>query len=75
MDKFRIHYKCVKAPKPQTGLEGFEKEGIYTGRSFNGFYEVSAYWGSGKPTKLISKNLFQEHFEIVPSEELVPVKA
>jgi hypothetical protein len=70
MDRLRIHYKCKKIPKSNSGLDGFEMDGTYTGRSFNGFYEVCSNWGSGKPTKLISKEIFEEYFEVVPQEVL-----
>jgi len=68
MDKFRISYKCIKVPKSNSGMDGFEKDQYYTGRAFNGFYEISPQWGSGKPTKLISKLIFNEHFEVTDNE-------
>lgn len=65
MDKFRIQYKCNKAPKPNTGLEGFYVDQQYVGRSFNGLFEVTPQWGNGKQTRLIRKNEFEEYFELV----------
>ena len=70
MDKYRINYKCIKVPKPTTGLEGFELERVYAGRSFNGYYEVSADWGSGKKTQLITKQIFDEYFELAGPSQL-----
>ena len=71
MDRFRIEYKCIKVPKPSSGLEGFEEGKSYVGRSFNGFFEVASSWGSGKQTKLISKAYFEEHFELVGVPQVV----
>lgn len=65
MDKFRINYKCNKAPKPHSGLEGFMVDHQYEGRAFNGLYEVTAQWGNGKQTRLIPKTEFEEYFELV----------
>ena len=65
MDKFRIQYKCNKAPKPNTGLEGFMVDQQYVGRSFNGLFEVTPQWGNGKQTRLIQKNEFEEYFELI----------
>ncbi len=65
MDRYRIEFKCNKVPKPNTGLEGFDAEKNYVGRAFNGLYEVSSSWGSGKQTKLINKTIFEEYFEVI----------
>ena len=65
MDKFRIQYKCNKAPKPNTGLEGFLVDQQYVGRSFNGLFEVTPQWGNGKQTRLIPKNEFEQYFELI----------
>ena len=65
MDKFRIQYKCNRAPKPSAGLEGFLVDQQYIGRSFNGLYEVTPQWGNGKQTKLLQKTEFEKYFELV----------
>lgn len=65
MDKFRINYKCNKAPKPCAGLEGFMVDQLYVGRSFNGLFEVTPQWGNGKQTKLLKKTEFEEYFELI----------
>lgn len=65
MDKFRIHFKCNKEPQPHSGLEGFNTDSLYTGRSFNGFYEVSPKWGNGKQTRLLKQAEFEQYFEVV----------
>ena len=70
MDKFRIIFQCNKPPKSAAGLEGYEPEKQYVGRTFNGLYEISPSWGSGKQTKLITKALFDEYFEVVKKTEV-----
>lgn len=65
MDKFRITYQCNKIPTAILGLEGFEIQKKYVGRTFNGFFEVSPRWGSGNQTKMINKVIFQEYFELI----------
>ena len=65
MDKFRINYKCNKAPKPHSGLEGFMVDQQYIGRAFNGLYEVTPQWGNGKQTRLLQKTEFEEYFELI----------
>lgn len=72
MDKFRIQYKCNKAPRPSTGLEGFMVDHMYVGRSYNGLFEVTPQWGNGKQTKLLRKNEFEQYFELVTSRLLQP---
>ncbi len=66
MDRYRIQFKCNKQPKPNAGLDGFDVEKNYVGRSFNGLYEVTPSWGSGRQTKLINKSIFEEYFEVLP---------
>ncbi|AHM61216.1 hypothetical protein D770_14810 [Flammeovirgaceae bacterium 311] len=66
MDKFRINYKCNKMPKANSGLEGFTLDRTYTGRSFNGLFEVTPQWGNGKQTKLLQRQEFEEYFEVIP---------
>ncbi|MGK7393056.1 MAG: hypothetical protein ACNS62_00740 [Candidatus Cyclobacteriaceae bacterium M3_2C_046] len=65
MDKYRIHYKCFKQPKPNSELAGFDVEKIYTGRAFNGLFEVTPDWGSGQQTKIIEKSIFNQYFEML----------
>ncbi|MBX9852201.1 MAG: hypothetical protein K2X86_10655 [Cytophagaceae bacterium] len=57
----RIEYKCVKTPEG-THLKGFTKGNTYTGRSFNGLYEVSSEWASHQPSHLIDKKEFDKFF-------------
>lgn len=75
MDKFRINYKCNKAPKANTGLEGFMVDRTYTGRSFNGLFEVTPAWGNGKQTKLLQRQEFEEYFEVLPTAFLLQQSA
>ncbi|MGB3181446.1 MAG: hypothetical protein WBB45_08650 [Cyclobacteriaceae bacterium] len=70
MENYRIQYKCFKVPRPGTGLDGFLLDTEYTGRSFNGLFEVTPEWGSGKQTKLLDRNIFRQYFELV-SQPLV----
>lgn len=65
MDKYRIVYKCNKQPKPHSGLEGFLPEHTYTGRAFNGLYEVTPQWGNGRGSRLLQRREFEEYFEEV----------
>ncbi|MEM7550631.1 MAG: hypothetical protein AAF363_13195 [Bacteroidota bacterium] len=65
MDKFKIEFKCVKEPKSHSGLDGFQIDKVYKGRSFNGLFEVTPKWGNGEPTKVIETSLFKQYFEIL----------
>lgn len=70
MDKFRITFKCVKTPKDFSTLEGYAADKQYIGRSYNGLYEVSAHWGSDRPTALITKQLFDQYFILMEKTAL-----
>lgn len=65
MDKYKIIYKCLKSPNGSAGLDGYTEEKEYTGRAFNGFFEVSPKWGSGHSTKLIDKGTFFKYFDLI----------
>lgn len=65
MDKFKISFKCSKEPQGAIGLFGFEPEKAYTGRSYNGLFEVSTDWGRGKPTILLDRKIFDRYFELL----------
>lgn len=65
MNKFKIHYICNKAPDKWIHLDGFEEGVIYTGRMFNGVFEVTPNWGGDLPTKMISRKIFDSFFEMV----------
>lgn len=75
MDRYRISFVCSKLPDQQTGLKGFKVGKTYEGRAFNGLFELSPKWGSGEESKLISKSLFNEYFEIIDQNELVKTSA
>ncbi len=65
MDKFKINFVCNKEPDHKLRIPGFKLGEIYSGRSFNGLFEISARWGSDDPTRLLSKKTFSEFFEII----------
>ncbi len=65
MDKFRIAFRCSKQPELNTGLLGFEPEKHYTGRAYNGLFEISTEWGRGRPTLVLDKKLFERYFELI----------
>ncbi len=65
MDRYKISYKCNKQPETSTGLSGFEPHKSYTGRAYNGFFEISSEWGRGKPTMLLDKKSFEQYFELI----------
>ena len=65
MDKFRISFICNKEPDEKFRMSGFKAGEIYSGRMFNGLYEISPRWGSDDPTRILSKKTFNEYFEIV----------
>lgn len=70
MDKFRITFKCIKIPRDLSSLEGYAADKQYTGRTYNGLFEVSTHWGSDRPTALISKQLFDQYFILLEKAEL-----
>ncbi len=65
MDKFRIQFKCNKRPKPSLGLEGYEPNQKYVGRSYNGVYEIAPSWGTGNITRMVDGKTFEEYFELM----------
>lgn len=65
MDKFKISFKCNKEPNESIGLFGFEHDKAYTGRTYNGLFEVSADWGRGKPTIILDRKIFERYFELL----------
>lgn len=68
MDRFKISFKCSKQPEVNTGILGFEPEKNYTGRSYNGLFEISTEWGRGKPTILLDKKIFDRYFELIQEQ-------
>lgn len=65
MDRFKISFKCSRQPEGNTGLFGFEPEKFYTGRAYNGLFEISSEWGKGKPTTVLEKKIFDRYFELL----------
>ncbi len=65
MDKFKIRYTCHSIPEATSKLKGFELEGMYEGRMYNGLVEVSPHWGDGRPTRVISVAEFRKYFQFV----------
>lgn len=65
MDRFRVSFKCIKEPKAQSGLEGYELNKSYVGRSYNGLFEISSRWGDGGVTKVVEKQTFNQYFEVI----------
>lgn len=62
-----IRFKCHKSPESTSSLEGFTKGNTYIGRSFNGFYQISAKWGSGMQTAMLNQQQFEQYFELEES--------
>lgn len=75
MDRYRINFVCNKVPDQNTGLRGFKIGEQYEGRAFNGLFELNAKWGSGTESKLISKSLFDEYFQLRVEQQLVQTSA
>jgi hypothetical protein len=71
MDRYRINFVCNKLPDQKTGLRGFKVGENYEGRAYNGLFELNAKWGSGTESKLISKSLFDEYFELKEENQYV----
>ncbi|SMG43069.1 hypothetical protein SAMN05661096_02973 [Marivirga sericea] len=75
MDRYRINFVCNKLPDQKTGLMGFKIGENYEGRAFNGLFEINAKWGSGTESKLISKSLFDEYFELLQQDQYFQTSA
>jgi hypothetical protein len=75
MDRYRINFVCNKLPDQKTGLNGFKVGENYEGRAFNGLFEINAKWGSGTESKLISKSLFKEYFELLQQDQYFQTSA
>jgi hypothetical protein len=65
----KILYKCIKTPDGST-FQGFEKNKIYKGRTFNGLFEISEEWATHKPTYLLEQKEFDKFFQLVEQAEL-----
>ncbi len=65
MDKYRINFKCNKTPKANLGLEGYEPDKQYAGRTFNGVFEIAPNWGKDFPTRMLDGKIFFEYFELI----------
>jgi hypothetical protein len=75
MDRYRINFVCNKLPDQKTGLKGFKVGKNYEGRAFNGLFEINSKWGSGTESKLISKSLFSEYFELLQQDQYFQTSA
>ncbi len=71
MDKFKINFVCNKEPDNTLRISGFKIGEVYSGRSFNGLFEISPRWGSDDPTRILTKKTFSEFFEII-EKDLIP---
>ncbi len=67
----KIEYKCVRVPE-LSGLQGFSKDQVYKGRTFNDLFEVSVEWASHKPTFLLEKRDFDKYFQVIPERVREP---
>ena len=72
LDRFKISFKCNTQPNEGTGLRDFKPNRTYIGRAYNGLFEISTDWGSGKPTVLLDRKMFERYFEI-EAREMVEV--
>jgi hypothetical protein len=65
MDNFKIEFICNKRPVNDSLKGPYIPGQKYIGRSYNGLYEISPKWGSDLPTKVVTRKLFEEYFELV----------
>ncbi len=65
-DKFKIQFRCSRRPDEHSGLADFEVNKCYTGRTYNGLYEIAPEWGRGKPSVLLRRRLFDRYFKVMP---------
>jgi hypothetical protein len=65
----KILYKCIKTPDGSS-FQGFEKNKVYKGRTFNGLFEISEEWATHKPTYLLEKKDFDKFFQLIEQKEL-----
>ena len=63
-DPFRIRYECYRAPSFSAGQCSFRVGEVYSGRLYNGIYQVSADWGREEAHHL-SKGEFETYFRLV----------
>lgn len=75
MDRYKINFVCTKLPDQKTGLRGFKVGASYEGRAFNGLFQLNAKWGSGTESKLISKSLFNEYFDLIEEKQYMKTSA
>ena len=66
VDPFRITFHCFRLPETGSKLVGFKDNRLYTGRYYNGLYEISVDWGRSKPF-LIEKKQFEKYFQLTTS--------
>ena len=68
-DQFKISYECYCAPLLSNKQHSFKVGKIYSGRYYNGLYQVSADWGR-EETHHLSRSEFEAYFRLVnrPSE-------
>ena len=64
IDQYRITFRCYQRPDNNSQLIGFESDKVYTGRYYNGLYEIAIDWGRSNPF-LIEKKQFQAYFKLM----------
>ena len=64
VDPFRIAFQCFKLPETNSQLIGFETDKIYTGRFYNGLYEISVDWGRSQPF-VVERKQFYKYFQLI----------
>ncbi len=63
-DPFKISYKCHCLPSFDTAKHSFRVGKTYSGRYYNGLYEVSADWGREEAHHL-SRREFEAYFRLL----------
>lgn len=63
-DLFKISYECHCAPQFNTEQHSFRVGEVYSGRCYNGIYQVSADWGREEAYHL-SRKEFETYFRLV----------
>ena len=67
IDPFRITFQCFKLPETNSQLIGFETDKTYTGRYYNGLYEISVDWGRSRPF-IIEQKQFYKYFQLIDQQ-------
>ena len=63
-DPFKISYRCHSIPSFGKAEHSFHVGEIYSGRYYNGLYEVSADWGREEAQQL-SRREFEAYFQLL----------